>query len=200
MSDPASYHHGDLRNAVLQAALAIVEGGVQGGAAALSLRAVARAAGVSAMAPYHHFADRNALVAALAEIGFQRLYTEKLAALEAIDDPVAALVAGSRAYVAFIIANPKLYRLMKAPELVDRSAYPGLARAAEAPAAKLQSLLTDLAESGRLGGTTPPAAAAMLWGLVHGLGLLAIDGYVPSDHAIDMAGRAAAAMLEGFCG
>jgi AcrR family transcriptional regulator len=193
----APYHHGDLRAALVDAALAIVE---REGMAGLSLRALARSAGVSPMAPYHHFADRAALLAAVAEIGFHRLYADKLAALATITDPQAALVAGSKSYVAFIIANPELYRLMKSPELADRARHPALATAAAAPAGRLRLLLQQLADAGRLQGVSPDAAAAMLWSLVHGTGLLAIDGYIPKARAVEIAADATSAMLAGFEG
>jgi AcrR family transcriptional regulator len=197
MAQPASsYHHGDLRTALLAAALGAVE---TGGASSLSLRAVARAAGVSPMAPYHHFKDRSALVAAVAEAGFRRLYAMKLEALESVAaaDPQAALIAGSTAYVAFILENPELYRLMKSAELADRSAHPDLAAAAALPSAKLAELFRALAAAGKLN-TSPQTAAAMLWSYTHGLGVLVIDGYIARDRALAMAGDGARALLRGF--
>jgi AcrR family transcriptional regulator len=193
MASRAPYHHGDLRAALLDAALAII---TRDGAAAVTLRGVARHAGVSAMAPYHHFADRAALVAAVAEAGFERLYTEKLAALAAAPaDPRSALVAGSRAYVAFILDNPELYRLMKGPELADRAAHPALAAAAAKPAAKLAALIAELGPLTVSTGT----AARMLWAFVHGLGLLAIDGYLGERAAVlTNAETGAAALLDGL--
>jgi AcrR family transcriptional regulator len=195
MARPATYHHGDLRAALITAALAAVE---SGGAASLSLRGIARAAGVSPMAPYHHFKDRSALVAAVAEAGFRRLYAMKLAALAASEaDPRAALIAGSTAYVAFILEHPELYRLMKSAELADRAAHPDLAEAAALPSAKLAELLAALAASGRLA-TSPQAAATLLWSFVHGLGILVIDGYVPRDRALALAAEGAEALLKGL--
>ncbi|MFZ4690797.1 MAG: TetR/AcrR family transcriptional regulator [Polymorphobacter sp.] len=193
MASRASYHHGDLRAALLAAALEVVE---RDGASALTLRGVARAAGVSAMAPYHHFADRGALVAAVAVIGYERLYAAKLAALAAAPiEPRAALIAGSRAYVAFILDHPELYRLMKGPELADRAAYPALAAAAAKPAARLGALIAGLGPL-TLSTTT---AAEMLWAFVHGLGLLAIDGYLGErDAVLRRAEVGAGAMITGF--
>jgi AcrR family transcriptional regulator len=193
MASRAPYHHGDLRTALLDAAMTIV---ARDGAAALSLRGVARAAGVSAMAPYHHFADRAALVAEVAAIGFERLYVDKLAALAASDDgPRAALVAGARAYVGFILANPELYRLMKGNELADRAAHPALATVAARPGAKLAELVAAL---GPLN-VTPASAAKAIWALAHGLGLLAIDGYLESAGvALDLASAGTEALIAGF--
>ncbi len=193
MAGPAPYHHGDLRSALLDAALVMVE---REGAASLSLRGLARAAGVSAMAPYHHFADRAALVAALAEIGFQRLYADKLSALAAADPgPQSVLVAGARAYVTFILDNPELYRLMKAPELADRSGYPSLAATAALPAAKLAELIANLGPIN----VSADAASQMLWAFTHGLGLLAIDGYLGGrDAVLALTDAGAKALLRGL--
>ncbi|WP_156256849.1 TetR/AcrR family transcriptional regulator, partial [Sandarakinorhabdus oryzae] len=149
MKPESAWHYdGDLKAALVDAARAIVE---RDGVAALSLRAVARATGVSAMAPYHHFKDRSALVAAVAAAGFDQLYTDKMAALaSAPGDPAQRIVAGSMAYVRFVTEHPELYRLMKSPELADRSAHPALAAAAARPTTSLAAMLAELAAAGRL--------------------------------------------------
>lgn len=190
------YHHGDLREALLGAALAIVE---TDGAAALSLRGAARAAGVSPMAPYHHFQDREALVAAVAQAGFERFYADKLAALAASEiDPVEMAVAGARAYVAFVLAHPELYRLMKSPELADRSRHPGLAAAAAAPSQRLADLIGALVAEGRIKAPTDVVGKAV-WALVHGLGMLAIDRYLEGgEHLLDLAEQSTRAIIAGF--
>ena len=193
VANPAPYHHGDLRAALVDAALTIV---LNDGAAALSLRGVARAAGVSAMAPYHHFEDRAALVAAVAAIGFDRLYASKLAALaQTPGDAVASLVAGARAYVEFIVGNPELYRLMNGPEAADRAACSALAIAAARPGAKLAALVAAL---GPLT-VAPPVAAQAIWAFAHGLGLLAIGGYLGNNPVVlDLADAGARALIAGF--
>ncbi len=195
MTQPA-YHHGDLRSALIAAALALLE---EQGMAALSLRALARRAGVSAMAPYHHFPTRAALVAAVATAGFDRLYAEKLSALAAAgDDPVERLVAGTRGYVAFVIANPELYRLMASAELADRSGHPALAKSAAAPQASLAALVTAARGAGRLGNAEPGAVAMQLWALAHGLGQLAIDGYAGDADVLALAEAGARHLLAGL--
>src|SRR5688500_16694219 len=105
-----AYHHGDLRRALLDAALPLVR---DGGPEALTLRAVARAAGVSQTAPYRHFADRAALVAAVADEGFERLHARLLAAVTAPErttgrkqeTPRAGLQAIAVAYVEFALEH-----------------------------------------------------------------------------------------------
>lgn len=107
VAEQRPYHHGDLRRALLAAAGKIME---QEGALALSLRAVAREAGVSPAAPYHHFRDKAELLAAVAEEGFDGLGEAMRAARDA--EPGDALTAMGVAYVMFARGNPTLYRVM----------------------------------------------------------------------------------------
>ncbi|WP_017668072.1 TetR/AcrR family transcriptional regulator [Sandarakinorhabdus sp. AAP62] len=193
-SESAWHYDGDLKQALVAAARTIVE---TDGAAALSLRAVARATGVSAMAPYHHFKDRAALVAAVAASGFNQLYSDKIAALaNAPGDPAQRIVAGAIAYVRFVADHPELYRLMKGPELANRAAFPELAAAAAKPGASLHAMLAELGQAGRLHGISPGDAGQILWALVHGIGTLAIDNYLANPEPL--AADGAAALLAGW--
>jgi AcrR family transcriptional regulator len=103
------YHHGDLRRALIAAARQIVE---EEGTAALSLRAVAREAGVSAAAPYHHFKDKAELMDALADRGWWALDGIIADARAKARDAKQAIIDIGVAYVAFAQRNPRLYRLM----------------------------------------------------------------------------------------
>jgi AcrR family transcriptional regulator len=103
------YHHGDLRRALVTAALNIVE---REGLGALSLRAVAREAGVSPAAPYHHFKDKQDLMFAVGALGFERLSVDMQAARDNAPTPLAALSAIGVAYVCFARKHPSLYTLM----------------------------------------------------------------------------------------
>lgn len=170
-----TYHHGTLREALIASALGLLDGGD----AAPSLRAVARAAGVSAMAPYRHFADRGALLGAAAEQGFGRL-RETLLIADRADDPRRALAAQGRAYVDFALAHPALFRLMFSDE-----------KSGGVPAG--ETAYTVLAR--RVAGMVPAraeVAALAAWGLVHGLATLLLDtriGTLPPsvvDAAIDL--------------
>ena len=102
------YHHGDLSRALLAAARHIVEAE---GPSALSLRAVAREAGVSAAAPYHHFKDKAELLSALADQGWRELGGCMVKARQAVSEE-GQLTALGAAYVVFARANPALYRVM----------------------------------------------------------------------------------------
>src|SRR5215469_1548797 len=117
------YHHGDLRQALVRSALEILsEAGVGG----LSLRGAARRARVSAMAPYRHFADKEALLAAVAEYGFRELATRLTAAAEPAADSRAGLAALGVAYVLFACEQPSLFKLMFGPTIEKKSVHPGL--------------------------------------------------------------------------
>jgi AcrR family transcriptional regulator len=157
----ASYHHGDLRAAVLRAAQKILE---EQGVAALSLREAARRAGVSHNAPYRHFADRDALLAALAAEGFAQL-GQALAAAGA-QGPRAR----GEAYVRFALEQPQRFRLMFGGTL-RLDAHPALRAAASATYQALVRAFEPLA-----GMQAAPTAAAAAWALVHGLSQLLLDG------------------------
>jgi AcrR family transcriptional regulator len=106
--EPKPYHHGDLRRALLRAAVTIIE---REGPSALSLRAVAREAGVSPAAPYHHFKDKSELLNAVALEGFDRLKTALVEAFGAAHGAGVRSALGV-AYVEFSQHNPALYRVM----------------------------------------------------------------------------------------
>jgi AcrR family transcriptional regulator len=154
----STYHHGDLRPALLRAAARVLEAE---GPSALSLRALARRAGVSHNAPYRHFADREALLAALAAEGFARL-GEALAG------------AGGRqmgeAYVNFALEHPQRFRLMFGGYL-RFSRHRALAAAAADP---YRALLQAFRAQASI--ADPEKAAAAAWSLVHGLAHLLLDG------------------------
>jgi len=154
----SGYHHGDLRAAVLRAASELLERkGIDG----LSLRDVARQAGVSHNAPYRHFPSRGALLAALAGEGFERFRSELEAAERA-----GGLRARGEAYVHFALARPQLFRLMFGPgvgEDANLRAQAGLAFGG------LREAITSHA------GQEAPFAALAAWALVHGLSHLLLD-------------------------
>ncbi len=107
--EPRPYHHGDLRRGLILAAERILE---RDGASALSLRAVAREAGVSAAAPYHHFKDKDELLAAIAHLGFEKLGKAMADASDHLEDPLQRINALGVAYVCFARDNRALYHLM----------------------------------------------------------------------------------------
>ncbi len=143
------------------------------GIAALTLRATAREAGVSHMAPYRHFRDKDDLLAAVAEQGFREL-------TEFIDRAVARhgdSRAGGVAYVSFALENPALYRLMFGAGLASPQQFPGLV-AAGAQAFQRCVEASRAKGAGAGDNEEAPDAAIALWSVVHGLASLAADGLV----------------------
>lgn len=175
-SSPAnSYHHGDLRNALLVAGEQLL---VERGAAALSLREVAKLAGVSHAAPYRHFRNRAALLQALAESGFERLYAViRSAAARIAHDPELKLVEAGVAYVQLLVSNPALMQLMFA-------AVPG--QPGDSPPSQavlpVMALLVAIVKSGIETGVfrdrEPRELALVAWTSMHGLALLLATGQV----------------------
>lgn len=155
----STYHHGDLRDALVASAAEILE---EQGLAQLSLREAARRAGVSHNAPYRHFPDREALLAAVAAEGFSLLgkALEKSAGKEMGD-----------AYVRFALEHPQIFRLMFGG-LLTHEKYPEL----RAAAGQAYGALLDLFRR-QMDEKQAAFAAAAAWSLVHGLSHLILDGH-----------------------
>lgn len=167
-----SYHHGDLRQALLAAALSVLQ---ERGAAGLSLREVARRAGVSHAAPAHHFGDKAGLLTALATDGFTR-FGEALAAAAAREsEPRAAFAATGRAYVQFAVDHRALFELMFRPEHLNREA-PELAAAMDRSYQQLLQGVINAQRAGYAPGASPQDLALAAWTSVHGLATLWLDG------------------------
>jgi AcrR family transcriptional regulator len=173
------YHHGDLRNALLQEASSVLE---RSGARAISLRGLARAIGVSHAAPGHHFASRAALLAELAADGFAALADALEAALDAAA-PDDRLRDSARAYVRFALGNPERYRLMFTGQL--RHAEVPHRLTTQADRAYRQLLRTAYGSAPDADRTAYRMGAPELraWSLVHGAVMLRLDGQI--DDAID---------------
>ncbi|MFC5771172.1 TetR/AcrR family transcriptional regulator [Thauera sinica] len=164
---------GDLRERLVAEAAAILE---TQGLDAVTLRAVAGAAGVSHMAPYRHFADKDSLLAAVAERGFRALSADMGAAAGGERDTAARLHAFGMAYLAFARRRPALYRLMFGPALACKPQSAGLAEAGgEAFAHCADAVAAIVRERGAAPDTDPRALAIATWSLVHGLAMLLID-------------------------
>jgi AcrR family transcriptional regulator len=121
MRDDPNYHHGDLRAALVRAAAAEIE---RGGYENLSLRELAESLGVSRAAPYRHFTDRRALLAAVAADGFERLTAAYRKATSSGKTPRARLAAAGRGYLKFAAERPQTFRLMFVSDLLSGGAVP----------------------------------------------------------------------------
>jgi AcrR family transcriptional regulator len=165
-----SYHHGNLREALIAAALLMI---AERGPAGFSFAEVARAAGVSPAAPYRHFRDRNALIAEVARLGFERFTRDLEAAWNGgRPDPLRAIENCGRAYLGFARREPAAYAAMFEPGFpVEDDA--GLLRAAEAAFGVLRHA-ADAACAIHPGPGRPPAlmVALHLWSMAHGIASL----------------------------
>ncbi|WP_217809300.1 TetR/AcrR family transcriptional regulator [Mycobacterium simiae] len=178
------YHHGDLAAACVRAAMELLE--EDGGTAGLSLREVARRAGVSPGAPYRHYADRDALISAVAAVGYREL-AECMARAHPAPATPEELVAIGTAYVEFAVRRPALFQMMfGAP--CDREN-------AERVAATMA--IWELV-SGGVRRTYPDsdveAMSNAVWSLVHGLAFLHLDGKFDASDPAAVSGRVGAAI------
>jgi AcrR family transcriptional regulator len=174
-SADAPYHHGALRDALLEAAARVLE---RDGLAGLTLRAVAREAGVSHAAPTHHFGDLTGLVSELAAIGFTKFNAAMAAAGASGASLMDKALARTRAYVAYAQAHPGMYGLMFRTERLDMSR-PSLCEAANASFAGLAGAIgADRQEriSEQALSLAQAADIARAWSLVHGFTMLLLDG------------------------
>lgn len=178
------YHHGDLRAALLDCGMRLLE---SSDAESLSLRAVAREAGVSATAVYRHFADKAALLRALAAAGLDQLAANQRDAMLAAGDTAAGLEASGIAYVRFALARPQLFRMIMSNLAVNAGAAIDQTAAAPAEVSAAMRQLRDALAAVAGPGTTPAEArilAARAWAQVHGLAMLILDGQLPDDEAL----------------
>ena len=163
----ASYHHGDLKQALLDTARAEVKAN---GAQALSLASLARRAGVAQSAPYRHFTDRGELLAAIATAGFQEFTTALLAAVQDGSEK-GAVKRMAAAYLRFGVENIELYRLMFASRLMPEAASDSDLR--KAAKASFKPLLDHLSRSSE---SSNRNRALVIWAQLHGLVMLKADG------------------------
>lgn len=170
-----TYHHGDLRDALLDAGERMLE---REGVAGLSLRKLGRELGVTPGAPYRHFEDKDALLTALAAVGYRRLRAEMLRDVQSATDSEDMLKKSGTGYVRFAIAYPELFRLMFGwtPTVETEE----LREAGEAAYSAFEAILQRCEEEGRLR-LSVDEAGLMAWSAVHGAAFLLIDGRLKLD-------------------
>lgn len=192
----SAYHHGDLAPALLDAVAEIIR---EKGIGFVSLREVARRAGVSHGAPAHHFARKAGLLTAFAVQGYQRLAGHVLAQLDR-DRPetgIATLESVGRGYVGFAVRDPERFGIMFRLELLDRDDQDFVA-ASEAAYALLAGTVQRCRQEGSLGGWEPETVAVAAWSLVHGLASLWISGRLSERIGEQDPDRLAAAVSRMF--
>lgn len=190
-----TYHHGDLRRALVEEALRTIQAE---GVDALTLREVGRRLGVSRTALYRHFADKGALLAAVAREGF-RTFREALRAAY-MDDGGAhgGFIAMGRAYVRFAVTHPSHYRVMFGGfvDACDRD--PALQDEGAGSFLVLVEAITAEQAAGRLRRDPPQQMARHVWAVVHGLAMLIIDGQLPAADMEASVDYALARLVDGI--
>ena len=164
------YHHGNLREALVQAALGLI---AERGLAGFAIAELARAVGVSSAAPYRHFRDRDAVLAEVARRGFEGLAAELGRVLEAHqDNPVLALERCAQAHLAFAGREAAVYGTMFEANLPDQ-AYPELSRARSDAFAVIRRAAQMACEASQSRQRPPPVMVALhVWSITHGIAVL----------------------------
>jgi AcrR family transcriptional regulator len=196
-SGDTPYHHGDLHEALLRAAEQVLE---RDGLAGLTLRAVAREAGVSHAAPTHHFGDLTGLLSELAAIGFRQFGAAMAAARASAATLPERGMASAKAYVAYAQAHPGMYGLMFRSERLDYSR-PSLHEASEASFAGLARGVGASRQeqiSGESLSLDQAAAIASAWSLVHGFTMLLLEGRLSKILCRSPEGTSAEMLLEAM--
>lgn len=191
-----AYHHGDLPAALLSAvASAVADCGVSG----VSLRDVARRAGVSHSAPAHHFGNKAGLLTAFATLGYQLLAESVIE--EVVESGAAGetgeLAAIGRGYVRFALAHPAHFEVMFRLDALDRDSA-AFTQASEAAYALLTATIERCQAAGRLHGRSPEVVAVSAWSLVHGFSALWLSGRLSERIAEQDPERLAAAVSDLF--
>lgn len=178
------YHHGDLRNALLKAAEALL---VEKGAAALSLREVAKVAGVSHTAPYRHFKSKAELLQALAQSGFEQLKQALQASTaNAVRDPVQKMIEAGVAYVRQVVRNPEITRLMFGGMVTVKSSGEHSA-ASDVAMDTLVAIIEEGIKVEAFRNRDPRELAMVAWTSMHGLSMLLLSNSVDIDTGDDAA-------------
>jgi AcrR family transcriptional regulator len=165
-----TYHHGDLKRALTEAALGLVK---DKGPKGFTLREVARRAGVSAAAPYRHFSDKAQLLAAVATQGFVQLHETLSASADDELDLTRQVLDSGRAYVRWAVTHPDYYQVMFGAEL-DKSDKPELLAAGARAFDDLLDVIVRCQEANLLPAGDPREIAGPTWSLLHGIASLAI--------------------------
>jgi AcrR family transcriptional regulator len=176
------YHHGNLRRGLLDEALATIRAE---GVDALTLREIGSRLGVSRTALYRHFADKSALLAAVATEGFRTLRQHLVAAWEDGGRNRGAFEAMGTAYVRFAMANPSHYRVMFGGSIDPKVCGPELAAEAAGAFQSLVDALSSLQREGVVRAEDTLTMARYVWAVVHGLSMLGINGQLQQPGVVD---------------
>lgn len=187
-----AYHHDDLRRALLDAAIVHLR---DGDVTALTIQALARAVGVSPGAPYHHFPDKLAVIAALAEEGFELWLERAQRAVREAPSPEASVAALSRTWLDFATSHPSHYRVMFLSDVGDRERFATL----HTTSGRGLTLLVEVLGRCLPGTSTPEllARAVTLWSTVHGFASLKNAGVLSNIPGLPPIETLESAMVRG---
>jgi AcrR family transcriptional regulator len=171
------YHHGDLKNALIHAGIAILS---KEGIQALSLRKVAKQAGVSHTAPYAHFADKQALIAAIAAEGYTKLYEALFAAQNPQDNSLARLLATAHAYLQFALDEPDHFRITFSGVVEAEQDYPEYIEQSKRCFSLVVAVVEDCKLKGLFAGSDTQLVAVSIWSCIHGFVQLLLANQLPS--------------------
>ena len=177
MPKKKTYHHGDLKNALIKAGVDIL---AKDGVSGLSLRKVALKAGVSHAAPYAHFADKQALIAAISTEGFRQLYERmSVVAEEYKSRPEKQLIEVAWAYVQFAMDDPDRFKVMFSGVLEKEKEYTEFVAESQRNFQLVKMIVEANQVSGRLRSGDSELAALSAWGIIHGFVMLLMEGQIP---------------------
>ena len=174
------YHHGDLKNALIRAGTEIL---AREGVGGLSLRKVAKHAGVSHAAPYAHFTDKQALIAAISTEGFRELYARVGTTFETYADiPAGLLVETAWAYIQFALDDPDRFKIMFSSVLEKEKEYPEFVEMSQKNFQQVVAVVERCQAAGVLRDGPVDLLAVSVWGAVHGMLTLLLEGQI--SHAV----------------
>lgn len=170
---PSNEKEPDIRSAILAAAVASID---EAGLAGVSMREVARRAGVSHQLPYHYFVDREGILAAIAETGYDALGVRLRAVLDAKMTGAERIAAAGRAYVNFACEHPSHFRVMFRADFIDIDAHPVTKGRADSCFSVLPEVVAAIIRDGVPPEPNEQALLILGWSMAHGLACLLLDG------------------------
>ncbi len=180
MPKKKTYHHGDLKNALIKAGVEIL---AKDGVSGLSLRKVALKAGVSHSAPYAHFVDKQALIAAISTEGFRQLYERVSAVADQYhSQPEKQLIEAAWAYVQFALDDRDRFKVMFSGVLEKEKDYPEFVAESQRNFQLVKMIVEANQASGNLRSGASELVALSAWGIVHGFLMLLLEGQI--SHAV----------------
>lgn len=176
MTKKKTYHHGDLKNALIHAGVEIL---AKEGVSGLSLRKVALKAGVSHAAPYAHFADKQSLIAAISTEGFRQLYEKIYTAAQNFQDkPTKQLVEVAWVYVQFALEDRDRFKVMFSDVIKKEKDYPEFVAESQRNFQLVKEIIVANQASGQLRPGPSDMVALSAWGIVHGFVMLLLEGQI----------------------